>query len=129
MYGVIYLIRNLINGKAYIGKTIDFKRRVRDHLMGHTKQCKALNNAIKKYGVDAFTYEVLYEGIIPELLSDIERQAIREHNTKAPNGYNLTDGGDGLLNPSEETRRRMSEAHPNRLPEYNDVKALDLITI
>ena len=95
MFGVIYLIRNLKNGKCYIGKTTDLKNRIRHHFGGHSKACKALHRAIKKYGKDIFSVEILYEGIIPELLSDFEIQAIKEYNTVVPNGYNLTWGGEG----------------------------------
>ena len=45
------------------------------------------------------------------MLDEREIFQIREQNTKAPNGYNLTDGGEGLVNPSEETRARMSANH------------------
>ena len=109
MYGVIYLIRNLINGKCYIGRTINLKDRLRAHFRGYAKECRHLANAIKKYGKENFTVEILHEGIIPELLPDFERKAIEEYNTKTPNGYNLTDGGEGSLNPSEETREKMRQ--------------------
>ena len=119
MYGVIYLIRNLINGKCYIGKTINLKRRIYEHFMGHSEGCKLLSRAIKKYGKENFSVEILHEGIIPELLDEFEIQAIKEHNTKAPRGYNLTDGGEGLSGfvfPkdsktfSAETKRKRSES-------------------
>lgn len=110
MYGVIYLIRNLINGKCYIGKTINLKRRIYEHFMAYSEGCKFLSRAIKKYGKENFSVEILHEGIIPELLNDFEIQAIKEYNTKAPHGYNLNEGGLGGINPSKETRQRMSEA-------------------
>jgi group I intron endonuclease len=110
MYGVIYLIRNTINNKCYIGKTIHLKRRIYEHFMGHSEGCKLLSRSIKKYGKENFSVEILHEGIIPELLNEFEIQAIRKYNTKAPHGYNLNEGGMGGVNPSEETRQRMSEA-------------------
>lgn len=110
MYGVIYLIRNLINDKCYIGKTINLKRRIYEHFMGYSEGCKLLSRALKKYGKENFSVEILHEGIIPELLNEFEIQAIKEHNTKAPHGYNLNEGGLGGINPSKETRQRMSEA-------------------
>ena len=106
----IYIIRNLINGKCYVGKTQgNIKKRVMEHLNGYSPGCRAIHNAIKKYGIENFAWEILYTGIIPEVLSDFERQAIQEYNTKAPHGYNLTDGGEGTLNPSKETIRKRSE--------------------
>ena len=44
--------------------------------------------AIKKYGVDKFTFEVIAEDTV-----DNEQRYINEHDTMAPNGYNLTEGG------------------------------------
>ena len=101
--GCIYKITCIPSGKSYIGKDKYGNRRVNHHLKGNSKECPYLYNAMKKYGIENFTVEILHEGIIPELLADFEITAIKEHNTKAPQGYNLTDGGEGSLNPSEET--------------------------
>ena len=119
--GVIYMLTCVPNGKSYIGKTIDEKRRIYAHFKGYTKQCKALHNAINKYGKENFTVKILHEGIIPELLADFEIAAIKEYNTKAPNGFNLTDGGEGSLNPSEETLRKRSEKMRGR-PQPKEVR-------
>lgn len=90
--GSIYKITNTLNGKAYIGKTIHEpeKGRIRQHLNEKAPECRALHNAIKKYGREAFTYEILHDGIIPELLNSYEIEAIVKHNTFSPRGYNLT---------------------------------------
>ena len=108
--GCIYKIANTVNGKAYIGQTSrDIEKRViHEHFNGHTGS-RLLSNAIKKYGVDSFSYEILYEGIIPELLDSFEIQAIELHNTLTPHGYNLAFGGRGGKH-SPETRRKMSES-------------------
>jgi len=53
----IYKITNKINGKVYIGQSIDIERRFRDH-----KNCTAknlLSAAIKEYGLENFDFEVL----------------------------------------------------------------------
>ena len=106
--GSIYKYTNQINGKAYIGKTYrDAETRRKEHLSGRGNQ--PLADAFKKYGEANFTYEILHDGIIPEMLDAFEIQAIAEHNTVAPNGYNLTHGGEGGSH-CEETRRKMSEA-------------------
>ncbi len=61
-------------------------------LKGHT----AIARAIHKYGAVAFTV-----GVIATCLDDatsglVESALIVQHGTKAPCGYNLTDGGDGV---------------------------------
>ena len=108
--GSIYLIRNTVNGKCYIGQTYrDVETRVfKEHLRGHPSNCRLLSNAVKKHGANNFTYEILHDGIIPEFLDDLEREAIEKFNTIAPHGYNLTTGGNSGGSPSEETRRKIS---------------------
>ena len=111
--GSIYKITNTVNGKSYIGKTTRdaVKTRIRDHLRG--KGSQPVKDAIEKYGQDAFTYEILHDGIIPEFLDDLEKEVIAKFNTVAPHGYNLTEGGDGG-SYCEETRRKISEAHKGK---------------
>ena len=112
--GCIYLIRNLRNNKCYIGQTIRDaeKTRIRQHLNGHGNQY--LKNAINKYGKAAFTFEILHDGIIPEFLDMLEIEAIAKFKTLAPHGYNLDTGGGAGRSPSEEARRKMSEARKGK---------------
>lgn len=108
--GCIYKITNTVNGKSYIGQTRNNleKTRIRKHLNGSGN--RIIKQAVAKYGQNAFVFEILHDGIIPEFLDDLEREAIAKFNTIAPYGYNLTDGG-GVGTHSEETRRKMSESH------------------
>ena len=107
--GYVYKITNTVNNKAYIGISIHEpkKRRIKEHLSGRGN--RAIANAVKKYGKDAFTYEILEENVFDEFLPDLEVEYIANHNTIAPNGYNLNSGGVHAI-PSEETRRKTSEA-------------------
>ena len=109
--GSIYKITNTVNGKAYIGQTIHDaeKTRIRDHFRSNGKGSQLIKDDIEKYGQDAFTYEILHDGIIPGFLDTLEKEVIAKFNTLAPHGYNLTEGGGGGFR-SEETRRKMSEA-------------------
>ena len=111
--GSIYKITNTVNGKSYIGQTIQdaVKTRIRYHFAGRGNQL--VKRAIEKYGQDAFTYEILYDGIIPDFLDILEIEAIAKFNTLSPHGYNLTTGGEGG-SPSDETRQKHLEAirHP-----------------
>ena len=111
MMGCIYKITNTVNGKAYIGKTTcNIKNRIRAHLGGYSQGL--IMKAIKKYGKENFTWEILHDGILDIFLNNYEKEAIKEHNTKAPNGYNITDGGEGLSGwkHTEETKQKISEA-------------------
>ena len=111
--GFVYKITNTVNNKAYIGISIHEpeKRRIKAHLNGHGNRIIAA--AVKKYGKDAFTYEVLEANVFDEFLPDLEVAYIANFNTVAPHGYNLTHGGDHAI-PCEETRRKISEGNRGR---------------
>ena len=104
----LYVITNTINGKQYIGIATEWKRRKIEHYCGHGS--KIVYAAIKKYGQENLIFRVLCEGS-EEYVKELEPKAIAAYNTKAPHGYNLTDGGEGSTGwcPGEETRRKMSE--------------------
>ena len=60
----IYQIRNLVNNKVYIGSTLDFYERRRDHfsLLRSNKyihHCEHLQNSFNKYGEENFVFEVI----------------------------------------------------------------------
>jgi hypothetical protein len=84
--GVIYCITNQINGKKYVGQTIvPLRKRMSRHKYAES----AIGNAIRKYGFDNFKVEVLHEAR-QEVLGDIEKECILNHDSMYPNGYNLT---------------------------------------
>ena len=114
----IYKITCVVSGKAYIGKFKGIiEQRVMKHLNGKTPNCRAIHRAVKKYGKDNFTWDVLHENVIPELLPHYEIEEIKIHKTKTPHGYNLSDGGEGQtgFRHSEKTRRRLSEVQKGKV--------------
>ena len=113
--GSIYKITNTVNGKAYIGQTRQdaVADRIPRHFSGHGNI--PIKRAVDKYGKDAFTYEILHDGIIPEFLDDLEIKEIEKHNTLIPHGYNLRTGGRGGA-CSEETKQKISEANKGKTP-------------
>ena len=113
--GYVYKITNTVNQKSYIGISIyePTQGRIKDHLTGRGN--RVIANAVKKYGKDAFTYEILEENVFDVFLPDLEVAYIANFNTVAPDGYNLNSGGDHPKH-SEETRRKMSEARKGKTP-------------
>ena len=93
----IYLIKNNINGKCYVGKTLKSPReRFSEHLYDAykpTEENRPLYRAIKKYGKDNFSLHVLEE-CTDGLASEREIWYIKKLKTYA-HGYNATIGGDG----------------------------------
>ena len=109
--GYIYLRTNTVNGKKYVGLTTDLKTRQYNwNNLNQPYAGAAINAAREKYGIDAFDFEILKE-CKDEELDYWEMYYIKELNTKAPYGYNLTDGGEGVkgCNVSEETKKKLSE--------------------
>lgn len=104
--GIIYCITNTVNGKKYVGKTVqNLEDRWDDHVaLARTGRKIYFMNAIRKYGPDAFEKSILETIEDEELLSDAERKWILELNTTDHMvGYNSTFGGEGFstgsLNP------------------------------
>jgi group I intron endonuclease len=103
----LYQITNLLNNKKYIGITNNITKRWWAHRNRKTRT--AISGAIQKYGLDQFYFEILIIGSRDYILT-LEQQYIKEYSTRAPNGYNLTDGGEGSVgcNASSEHLRRMA---------------------
>ena len=100
------------SGKSYIGQTCDYDRRCREHQV-ETNQCKAFAAAIKKYGWDNFTHEILYDGLTQEQANFREQQAVNEYKSVTPYGYNLQSGGEAKAH-SEDTKIKMSAIHKGK---------------
>lgn len=95
MIGHLYLIRNTINDKVYVGKTyLSLEERFERHKQDSKKNSdRPLYRAIRKYGIDKFYIELI--GSFEENdLEDFEILAIQEFNSYNE-GYNATLGGDG----------------------------------
>lgn len=97
----IYKIENLVNGKKYIGQSVDIEDRWRDHkwLANNSYSAKyPLYNAIRKYGLNNFDFSVIEECEINQLNNReiywIEYYKTFVYQTNSQ-GYNLTRGGDG----------------------------------
>lgn len=95
----IYKITNLINNKIYIGKTNNSERRWRDHQRlamteGHKEYNKVLYQAIRKYGIENFSFEMIEELEDYSVSEEREKYWISFYNSYN-NGYNESKGGDG----------------------------------
>lgn len=118
----IYIFKNNINGKCYIGQGISLRKRIKHHFSNiKTKRYDLpLYRAIEKYGLHNFTIDIL-ESFIPnpdltndELIQNLNELEIKyiEKYQSYTNGYNCTKGGDfGVLGlkMSEEQKKKVSE--------------------
>ena len=115
-YGIIYKITNNINGKMYIGQTINtLQKRFNDHcrMPKRKKDIAIINSAIHKYGKENFTVEELCTANNHKELDKYEIYFIALYNT-VKIGYNVSLGGNGRGKVSNETRRKISIAHTGK---------------
>lgn len=91
----------------YVGKTTEFDTRMYDYSIGHGHS-GWLSNSIAKHGWENFAVKIVEE-IPVDQLDEAERFWIDFLNTLAPNGYNLTEGGQGGRQ-ADGVLARMSEA-------------------
>lgn len=109
MTGHVYIIKNTVNSKVYVGQTtVSIETRFIQHC-GKTSNCAALRNAITKHGKDQFHIESVFQCNSMEELNKKEKELIENLNSIAPNGYNLRTGGDNFL-MSDETKNKMSKS-------------------
>lgn len=111
IYGIIYMVRNKINDKKYIGQTINsFKERYRGNLEKYTEN-EHLRNSIKKYGIENFEIIEVFDIAHDKCeLDELEKYYINYYKTyEEEYGYNKTLGGEGGI-PNEQARESMRKA-------------------
>ena len=112
----IYRVTHISTGRSYIGVT-----NRRNPKMRWTEHARAASNgatgklarAIKKYGPDAFRFEVLYEAVDRLEACMVERGLIAQYGTLGKRGFNLSGGGEGSAGVvrGQSTRELLRQAH------------------
>lgn len=113
----IYVITNNVNGKRYIGQSVNLRERLQGHkwhLKNQRHNNEHLQSAWNKYGEDAFSFELLEE-CDEEHLDELERWHINELQTQdRTKGYNIENGGNSHKSVPEETREKIRKALTGR---------------
>lgn len=96
----IYKIENMVNHKCYIGQAVDINKRWRRHRETYTDATSReyeypIYRAMRKYGIDNFSFEVIEE-CLREELNEKEKHYIEKYDAFF-NGYNQTLGGEGAV--------------------------------
>lgn len=116
-YGIVYKATNIKNGLVYIGQTIQgLDTRKAGHISNAFGSQSSLyfHRAIRKYGKDNFTWEVIDEAETKDELSKKEMYWIEFYNSYKGDGYNATYGGDSVnsgIKQSDEQKMKHSLAH------------------
>lgn len=108
---LVYSFTNKTNQKMYIGmttRTID--ERIKSHIYEAYNPSSLVydtpfKRAIRKYGMEGFEVEVLYDGLTRDEAIKLEKELILKHQTyykyKNSNGYNATIGGENISTPKD----------------------------
>lgn len=128
----LYKITNQLNGKIYIGQTVNEKRRWTAHLSYAKKPEETgqhIHRAMAKYGVENFIYEIISTCETQEDADEAEIQLIKQYDSRnEEKGYNVAPGGNVVwpsgLPPhmypsygkkcSDEKKKKISDSNKNK---------------
>lgn len=125
MISGIYKIENKIDGKVYIGKSLNIPSRFRSHKWALRQEnndegraSRLLYRAVQKYGIENFTFEILEELSVSESPEDRQNLSDRElfyidkyESCNRDKGYNLIRESPTVFATKQETRQRLSTAN------------------
>ena len=113
----VYVLTCRVNGKQYVGETKNPVGRREDHLRigpSREKQRQVIHAAVKKYGAENFTFEVVGEYPSRDEALHAEEVLIAEKKAVGIQLYNMNGGGRGGCDPSPETREKMSRTRKGK---------------
>ncbi len=116
----IYTITNLVNNKIYVGKSVDYQRRLWDHkyeLRKNIHNNRYLQRSFNKYGENSFEFELLEE-CEEQYLCSQENYWCNMLNTHCSDyGYNMrgTDPFSGTGKMLEETKKKIGLGNKGKI--------------
>ena len=115
----IYKIENLINGKCYIGQSVNIEHRFQKHKCANDNFY--IHNALKKYGIQNFIFSIVEE-CSPEQLNEKEKMYIQVYNSLMPNGYNMIEGGSNGVGLNKRKKVYQYNLQGEKINSYNSAK-------
>lgn len=124
----IYIVKNTINDKIYIGQT---NNSLKKRWSQGYRSCTYFNNALKKYGKDNFYFKEIEVCYNQETADFLEDKYIRHYNSRnSEYGYNLRPGGkvNSGWHHSDDTKdkiskskkgKKLSESHKSKIKEMS----------
>ncbi len=122
----IYIIMNIINNKVYIGMTKqNVKRRWNDHSKPSAKFCYRLVRAIRKYGKNSFTINILEKNLtLAEAIDKEKEYIIKYDSTNYKKGYNVSAGGLGNNSPmSYEAKEKLKKYSGEKNSQFGKIRS------
>ncbi len=125
----IYKFTNNLNGKVYIGKSVNIHSRYKAHIRAAKRfaeydKHQNITIALHKYGINNFTFDIICSCNKKEL-NDKEIFYINYYNS-INNGYNICKGGEGAVIISEKNKKKRSNTIRNKWqdPNYREKQRL-----
>ncbi len=108
----LYMHRNKVNSKVYIGVTC---QKVKDRWKKGKIYNKAFKADIEQYGWDSFEHIIIESGLSQKDALAKEKELVKQYNANNPeHGYNYKSGGDvmGMMGKhhSTEAKKRIHDA-------------------
>ena len=111
-FNCIYVWKNKVNGKTYVGKAVKLHERRYGHL--RAKDDYYFHKSLRKRGAEGYKLAIIVKDVPTEELGDIERYYIDvlDSLNKNGKGYNIAEGGDGgnsLAGKTDEEKKEIGE--------------------
>lgn len=117
-FGEIYIIKNFVNGKYYVGQTIQssqerYSQHIREaYTEGRREYNYRISRAIRKYGKESFDFAVLADKVPIDMLTLIEDHYIDMYMTTNPKyGYNVSIGHNDTSNFKKYQKKEEEKSH------------------
>lgn len=108
---IVYQAINKVNNKSYIGITKrNLKKRISEHISSSRESTTVFHLAIKKYNLKNFNWVILDSTNSIEELKQLEIDYI----AKLKPEYNMTSGGDGIVNMSQDIRDKIRKSNTGK---------------
>ena len=122
-YHLVYKVTNTVNGKVYVGK-----HTTKDPYDEYFGSGKLINEAIKKYGIENFTKEILYCFIDEKEAYLKEEEIVTQEFIDREDTYNITLGGCGWHSGKEHPMYGMTGEHCHNFGKHHTQEAKDKLS-